>query len=164
MVVLESVVEAGTPAAAVLVLPYELRCKSRLRTRLADGEEAGVFLAPGTVLRDGMLLASADGRVVEVRAAEEPLLEARCPDPLALARAAYHLGNRHVAVQVGEGWLRLQPDHVLAGMLEGLGVRTERVVAPFDPEAGAYAPGHTHGGAGTPARIHHFGAGARDAR
>lgn len=161
MMVLESVAQAGTPAEGRLVLPYDLRCKSRLRTRLVDGEEVGVFLPPGTVLRDGMRLASADGRIVEVRAADEPLIEARCPDPLALARAAYHLGNRHVAVQLGDGWLRLAPDHVLADMLEGLGVRTAPVVAPFEPEAGAYAPGHTHGGEGAPGRIHHFGAGRR---
>ena len=82
----------------------------------------------------------------------------------ALARAAYHLGNRHVAVQVGEGWLRLAADHVLEHMLHGLGARTRLIEAPFEPEAGAYASGHSHQGGhghshgeGRGARIHEYG-------
>ena len=87
-------------------------------------------------------------------AAPEALLEVRCTDCHALTRAAYHLGNRHVAVEVGEGWLRIQADHVLEGMLRGLGAEVVALSAPFEPEAGAYAHGHQHPGDGSGARIH----------
>src|SRR5690606_22565244 len=127
-------------------------CKSRLRTRLESGEEIGLFLPRGTVLRGGTKLRAQDGRIVEVRAAHEPLLEARCADPTLLARAAYHLGNRHVAVEVGASSLRLQPDSVLAQMLRGLGLRVCAIDAPFEPEAGAYAHAHSHG----TGRIHQY--------
>ena len=141
-----------------LVLAFELRSKSRLRTRLASGEEVGLFLAPGTLLRGGAKLEGNDGRVVEVVAEPEPLIEARCADPLLLARAAYHLGNRHVAVEVGPGWLRLQPDKVLADMLRGLGVMVSELRAPFEPEAGAYSHGHQHDTMHGKGKIHQYGA------
>src|SRR5688572_17072891 len=118
------IIESRSPAQphdAELVLPFELRQKSRLRTRLASGEEAGLFLERGAVLRGGDCLLGSDGRIVLVVAAEEDLMHAACPGPCALARAAYHLGNRHVAVEIGDGWLRLQHDEVLAQMLRGLG-------------------------------------------
>ena len=127
---------------ALLVLPFELRQKSRLRTTVEGGEEIGLFLERGTVLRDGDCLMSDDGRVVRVAAADEDLMEARCGDAAALARAAYHLGNRHTPVQVGPGWLRFGADGVLAGMLRGLGAAVTTVRAPFEPESGAYAAGH----------------------
>jgi urease accessory protein len=85
------------------------------------------------------------------------VVHAVCADAASLARAAYHLGNRHVPVQVGEGFLRIAADHVLEGMLQGLGATLERMQAPFEPEAGAYAGGHQHHGDGA-ARIHEFGA------
>src|SRR5690348_5550342 len=88
---------------AQLVLPFEARQKSRLRTRLASGEEVGLLLDRGTVLRGGDQLLASDGRVVEVVAAEEEVSVVTAADPWQLARAAYHLGNRHVAVQVGQG-------------------------------------------------------------
>ena len=78
----------------------------------------------------------------------------RCADAFELARAAYHLGNRHVAVELGEGWLRIQADHVLEGMLVGRGAEVSPISAPFEPEAGAYAHGHQHPGDGSGARIH----------
>ena len=127
---------------ADLVLPFELRQKSRLRTAVASGEEIGLFLPRGSVLRDGDCLEADDGRVVRVTAAPENLLEVGCADADALARAAYHLGNRHTPVQVGAGWLRLAADEVLATMLRGLGATVTPVRAPFEPEAGAYAAGH----------------------
>ena len=130
------------PHDALLVLPFELRQKSRLRTAVVGGEEIGLFLARGTVLRDGDCLVADDGRVVRVSAAEENLLEVRCADADSLARAAYHLGNRHTPVQVGAGWLRIASDDVIAGMLRGLGAAVTPVRAPFEPEAGAYAAGH----------------------
>jgi urease accessory protein len=129
-----------------LALPFELRQKSRLRTTLAGGEEIGLFLERGTHLRDGDCLASDDGRVVRIVAAPEDLVEVRCADADQLARAAYHLGNRHTPVQVGNGWLRLAADDVLAGMLRGLGATVTPVRAPFEPEAGAYGTDHHHAG------------------
>lgn len=142
-----------------LVLPFEARTRSRLRTRLASGEEVGLFLPRGTVLRDGDLLLARDGRRVRVEAQAEPLAEVRSADPLRLARAAYHLGNRHVPVQIGPGFLRFGRDAVLEGMVLQLGLEVGAVTAPFHPEAGAYGSAHTHGAEqlpGTP-RIHdHF--------
>jgi len=127
---------------AELILPFEMRRKSRLRTTVKDGEEIGLFLPRGCLLRDGDSLQADDGRVVRVTAAPEDLIEVRCADADALARAAYHLGNRHTPVQVGAGWLRLAADDVLATMLIGLGATVTPVRAPFEPEAGAYAAGH----------------------
>jgi urease accessory protein len=127
-----------------LSLPFELRQKSRLRTKLKSGEEAGLFLEHGSILRGGDCLRANDGRVVRVVAADEHLMEATCATPFELGRAAYHLGNRHVPVQIGEGWLRFQADEVLAQMLRGLKAAVTTVTAPFEPEAGAYAGGHHH--------------------
>jgi len=127
---------------AELILPFELRQKSRLRTTVASGEEIGLFLQRGTVLRDGDHLEADDGRIVRVSAAPEDLIEVRCANPDALARAAYHLGNRHTPTQVGAGWLRIAADEVLAQMLRGLGAAVTQLRAPFEPEAGAYAAGH----------------------
>ncbi|MEW5709142.1 MAG: urease accessory protein UreE [Pseudomonadota bacterium] len=154
MLVIERRYEGPEPPTERLVLPFELRCRSRLRTRLETGEEAGLFLEPGTVLRGGDRLLGNDGRVVEVVAAPEQLMEARSEDPAQLARLAYHLGNRHVAVEVGPQWLRFAADAVLEQMLVSLGARVTEVVAPFEPEGGAYRHGHGHG-RGRPA-IHHF--------
>jgi urease accessory protein len=142
MLVVQRKVDGATSHDALLVLPFELRQKSRLRTTVAGGEEIGLFLERGMVLRDGDCLAADDGRIVRVSAADEDLMEARCADAEALARAAYHLGNRHTPVQVGSGWLRFGADAVLAGMLRGLGAVVTPLRAPFEPEAGAYAAGH----------------------
>ena len=135
---------ATEPHQEQLSLPFELRQKSRLRTRLASGEEAGLFLEHGSILRGGDCLRANDGRIVLVVAADEELMEAKCATPFELVRAAYHLGNRHVPVQIGEGWLRFQADEVLAQMLRGLKATVSKVTAPFEPEAGAYAGGHHH--------------------
>ena len=142
MLVVQRRLDAPAPHDALLTLPFELRQKSRLRTMVQGGEEIGLFLPRGTVLRDGDCLAADDGRIVRVAAAEENLLEVRCADADSLTRAAYHLGNRHTPVQVGAGWLRLAADDVLAGMLRGLGAAVAPIRAPFEPEAGAYAAGH----------------------
>lgn len=158
MLLIESLCTGDAPATEQLVLDFDARTRSRLRTRVASGEEVGIFLPRGTILRGGDRLASRDGRVVEVVSAPEALLEARCESPEALTRAAYHLGNRHVAVEVGTGWLRIQADHVLEAMLLGLGAQVSPLSAPFEPEAGAYAHGHHHAGRGaTEAKIHVMG-------
>ena len=92
---------------AELVLPFELRQKTRLRTQTTVGEEAGLFLPRGSSLRDGDFLEAQDGRIVRVRAKPEQVLQIGCADAVQLARIAYHLGNRHVPVQVGSNWLRI---------------------------------------------------------
>jgi len=144
MLVLQQRIEPQTDVDAELALPYELRQKSRLRTALASGEEVGIFLERGSVLRGGDCLRAADGRVVRVVAASEALMEVRTADPRLLARAAYHLGNRHTPVEAGPGWLRFATDHVLAEMLLGMGLEVAALQAPFEPEAGAYAAAHHH--------------------
>ncbi|HEY0939972.1 MAG TPA: urease accessory protein UreE [Steroidobacter sp.] len=131
------------PADAKLVLPFQLRNKSRLRTALETGEEVGLILERGSVLRDGDLLLADDGRVVSVVAEPETVSTVRAADPLALCRASYHLGNRHVALQIGAGWVRYQHDHVLDEMVRGLGLQVVIEQAPFQPEAGAYGA-HAH--------------------
>ncbi len=137
---------SGEPVTT-LTLPLEKRIRSRLRVTLDDGSDAGVFLERGQTLRDGDLLADASGEIVQVIAAAEPVSEVRCGDTLLLARACYHLGNRHVALQIVDGLLRYQHDHVLDDMLRGLGLHPGFVEAPFEPEPGAYggsAQGHSH--------------------
>lgn len=142
-----------------LVLAFDRRQKSRQLARLESGEEVGVALPRGAVLRGGDLVVATDGRVIEVVAPPEPLLHVTCGSPEALARAAYHLGNRHVPVQVGVGWLRLAADHVLEEMLTGLGARVAPVEEPFEPEAGAYGAHHRHDNeSGHGGRIHEFDA------
>ena len=127
-----------------LILPYEARCRSRLRTKLADGENVAVFLARGPVLRGGELLLTDDGRVIEVRAAPEVVSTVRASEPLQLLRAAYHLGNRHVVLQIGADWLRYLHDHVLDDLVRGLGLSVIMEETPFEPEAGAYAVHDPH--------------------
>lgn len=164
MLLIETFAPADAVPAETLTLTFELRAKCRLRTRLDSGEEVGLFLPRGTILRGGDRLAGKDGRVVAVRSAPERVIEARSADVLLIARAAYHLGNRHVAVEVRPGLLRLATDHVLAQMLVGLGLDVRETQAPFEPEAGAYGghpAHHTHAHAEeTGARLHLFAGGA----
>jgi urease accessory protein len=130
-----------------VTLAIEQRVRSRLRVRLDDGRDAGLFLPRGTLLRGGDRLASDDGEVIEVVAAAETVSTIRSKDATLLARAAYHLGNRHVPLQVEDGWLRYQHDHVLDDMLRQIGLEVIVEQAPFEPEAGAYqqaAHGHHH--------------------
>jgi len=142
-----------------LELPFELRQKSRLRAALVSGEPVALMLARGEVLRGGDLLVAADGRIVQVVAQPERVLHVECDSPQALTRAAYHLGNRHVPVEVGNGYLRIAADHVLAEMLRGLRARVTEISAPFEPEAGAYANGHRHHEHGHAGHIHEYGGG-----
>jgi urease accessory protein len=146
MMLIEKRASADAQATEYLLLPFEVRCKSRFRSRLESGEEVGLFLERGTVLRAGDLLQANDGRNVQVQAAPEAVMEARSEDVLLLARAAYHLGNRHVAVELQPGLLRFGRDHVLGEMVRGLGLKVTECEAPFDPESGAYGGhgGHTH--------------------
>src|SRR3984957_14465708 len=128
-----------------LVLPFDLRRRSRLRTKLVNGTEAALFLPRGSVLRDGDLLEADDGTVIKVEAAREDVLFVTAETPYALMRAAYHLGNRHTPIELGENFLKLEADPVLREMLVQLGVTVREETSPFQPEAGAYGGGHRHG-------------------
>jgi urease accessory protein len=149
---------------AELLLTHEARSKSRLRCFTVTGEEVGLFLERGQQpLRDGECLKAEDGRIVRVCARPEPLLHVTCANAFELTRAAYHLGNRHVALQIGDGWLRLLDDYVLKAMLDQLGASSEVIEAPFQPEHGAYGGGHHHSHAGDAEfsyapKLHQFGA------
>ena len=140
-----------------LRLPFEQRQKSRLHAHLESGEEVALMLPRGEVLRGGDLVTASDGRIIEVIAEVEKLLHVECDGPQALARAAYHLGNRHVPVEVGAGYLRIGIDRVLEEMLKGLGAKVSHIEAAFEPEAGAYGGGHQHGEMGHGGKIHEFG-------
>jgi urease accessory protein len=139
-----------------IALTYEERQKSRLRLRLESGEEVAISRPRGSVLRGGDTVQTTSGNSIEIVSAPEKLLhiEAASP-PSGLARVAYHLGNRHVPVQVGQGFLRIAEDHVLETMVRKLGARVTHVEAPFEPESGAYS--HQHDEMGHGGRIHdHF--------
>ena len=127
-----------------LVLDHLQREKGRLKALTGNGDELRIFLDRGKVLAVGEILQSQCGRNFRVEAADEPVVRAHTDDWLLFSRACYHLGNRHVKMQIGERWLRITPDHVLRDMLEQLGLDTFDEVAPFVPESGAYAGGHGH--------------------
>ncbi|MDP2503045.1 urease accessory protein UreE [Vibrio splendidus] len=130
-----------------LSLPIDSRIKSRLKVMLDDGRNAGLLLPRGHILRGGEQLSSECGLVVEVKAAPETVSTVYCEDLLLLTRVAYHLGNRHVPLQVEAGWVRYQHDHVLDEMVEGLGAKVTTEKQPFEPEGGAYggrSGGHHH--------------------
>jgi urease accessory protein len=142
--------------AGQLRLPFERRQKSRQRATLASGEEVAIDLPRGQVLRGGDRVVASDGRVIEVVAQPERVLHVECETPRALVSAAYHLGNRHTPVQVGDAWLRVAYDHVLERMLLGMGAKVEVLDAPFEPEAGAYGAHHHDNESGHGGRIHEF--------
>lgn len=124
-------------------LVFSEREKSRYRTTTERGKELGWFLPRGIVLCDGDALVCNNTEIVMIRAATETLTEASSEDPHLLLRAAYHLGNRHVNLQILPGALRFPRDHVLEEMLEGLGLTVSVLDDSFTPESGAYAS-HTH--------------------
>lgn len=126
-----------------LTLPWETRQKGRFRAVSDKGREVGVFLPRGGALRHGELLHTECGKTLMVQARAETLVHAGCDDWFVFARACYHLGNRHVPLQIGERWLRFQPDHVLQELAELLGLATSTLEAGFNPEDGAYS-GHGH--------------------
>jgi len=140
---------AGTwsgAAADRVVLDYDDRHRRRMAMIGAKGISFLLDLPAVAELRGGDALLLEDGRLVEVVAAHEPLLEIRCNDALHLARVAWHLGNRHLPAQLLPGALRIRRDHVIADMARQLGAAVTEISAPFDPEGGAYAAlgGHHH--------------------
>lgn len=144
MLRIESICETTQPVAATLTLPFELRQKSRFKSSLDNGEEVGLFLPRGQLLRGGDCVMAEDGRVILIQAAEEDVSTVICDDPVKLARACYHLGNRHVHLQIADGWVRYLHDHVLDDMVKGLGLNVTFERAAFEPEPGAYGGGHSH--------------------
>ena len=162
MIEITAKIERGgdAPVAGRIELPFELRQKRWLRARLLSGEEVSLRLPRGVNLRGGDLLAASDGRVIEVVAVPERLVHVECATPDQLARLAYHLGNRHVPVHIGAGFLRLIEDHVLEDMLCGQGAKITHIEAPFEPEAGAYSGAHhrdTDEERNPDAKIHEYG-------
>ncbi|HEY6879729.1 MAG TPA: urease accessory protein UreE [Polyangiales bacterium] len=127
-----------------LELPFQDRQRSRLRVTLSTGEEALLLMPRGSVLRGGERVSLSDGRVASIVAACETVSTVRARDARQLARAAYHLGNRHMPLEVGDGFLRYLHDHVLDGMVRELGLLVIVEEAPFEPESGAYGK-HSHG-------------------
>mgnify|MGYP006164471345 CR=1 FL=1 len=149
--------------ASHLELDWDVRQKSRFDTVASDERHVGVFLPRGTVVRGGDVLVTQDGSLLRVVAAPQPVLRiTACPDHPAheqafdLMRAAYHLGNRHVPIELRPDHLKIEPDHVLADMLRAMHLTVVEVREPFEPEAGAYGG---HGAGGGESHVH----GAKDA-
>jgi urease accessory protein len=137
--------------ADTVVLDFDDRHRRRMAMTGTRGLEFLLDLEHATALRGGDALLLEDGRLIEVVAAPEPLLEIRGSDPHHLIRVAWHLGNRHLPTQIMPKALRIRRDHVIEAMVKGLGARVIEIEAPFDPEGGAYAAaghGHAHEGEG----------------
>lgn len=143
MLTLNRIVPTTAQLTDSVTLPFDLRQKSRQRVTLASGQPAALILARGLVLRGNDRLGNEGDDVVLVVAARERVSTLVSTDALVLARAAYHLGNRHIPLQVGEGFLRYQHDHVLDDMVRAFGLEARVEDAAFEPEAGAYGQ-HSH--------------------
>jgi urease accessory protein len=131
--------------AETVVLDFDDRHRRRMAMTGTRGLAFLLDLENAVALRGGDALVLEDGRLVEVVAAPEPLIEIRCSDPQHLVRVGWHLGNRHLPTQIMPKGLRIRRDHVIEAMVRGLGARVIEIEAPFDPEGGAYAGGgHAH--------------------
>jgi len=136
--------------ASEVVLDWDVRQKSRFETTDSLGRTLGVFLPRGTAIRGGDVLVAEDGSMIRVVAAPQSVLKiTHCTlhgTPFDLIRAAYHLGNRHVPIELKPDHLKIEPDHVLADMLRAMHLIVREVNKPFEPENGAYSTGgHAHG-------------------
>ena len=158
MITVNKLIPQGRGLAAVLLkrastveLDWDVRQKSRFDATDSQGRHLGVFLPRGSAVRGGDVLVAEDGSLVKVQAAPQAVLVVRhCSDhgsPFDLMRAAYHLGNRHVQLELQPDRLKLEPDHVLADMLRQMHLIVTEAQAPFEPETGAYAA-VAHGGQG----------------
>jgi urease accessory protein len=136
--------------ASTIELDWDVRQKSRFDATDSQGRALGVFLPRGTAVRGGDVLLAEDGSMVRVLAAPQPVLRiTHCSahgTPFDLIRAAYHLGNRHVPIELQPDHLKIEPDHVLAEMLQRMHLIVASVNEPFEPENGAYTPHGDHGG------------------
>ncbi|EMW1797459.1 urease accessory protein UreE [Escherichia coli] len=139
-------VETPAQTTASVTLPVDMRVKCRIKVTLNDGRQAGLLLPRGLLLRDGDILSNENGdEFIKVIAADEAVSVVRCADPFMLAKACWHLGNRHVPLQIMPGELRYHHDHVLDDMLRQFGLDVDFAHLPFEPEAGAYASkSHAH--------------------
>ncbi|EFK1052114.1 urease accessory protein UreE [Escherichia coli] len=139
-------VETPAQTTASVTLPVDMRVKSRIKVTLNDGRQAGLLLPRGLLLRDGDILSNENGdEFIKVIAADEAVSVVRCADPFMLAKACWHLGNRHVPLQIMPGELRYHHEHVLDDMLRQFGLDVDFAHLPFEPEAGAYASkSHAH--------------------
>ena len=134
--------------ADTVVLDFDDRHRRRMAMTGTRGLEFLLDLENAVALRGGDALVLEDGRLIEIVAAPEPLLEIKGADPLHLVRIAWHLGNRHLPTQIVGKGLRIRRDHVIESMVKGLGARVVEIEAPFDPEGGAYAAAHEHAAQG----------------
>lgn len=179
MITINKLIPGGRGLAAVLLkraptveLDWDVRQKSRFDAADSTGRALGMFLPRGTVVRGGDVLVAEDGSLVRVLAAAQPVLRVtHCSDhgtPFDLLRAAYHLGNRHVQLELKPDHLKLEPDHVLADLLRQMHLIVGEVNEAFEPESGAYAAsahghahehGHEHSHAPAPAviKVHDHG-------
>ncbi len=136
--------------AATIELDWDIRQKSRFDATDSQGRHVGVFLPRGTAVRGGDVLVAEDGSLIKVLAAPQAVLKiTHCSDhgtAFDLTRAAYHLGNRHVPIELKPDHLKIEPDHVLADMLRAMHLIVNAVDEAFEPENGAYATGGHHGG------------------
>ena len=155
MIQVSKLIPQGKGLAPVLVkrattveLDWDVRQKSRFAATDSAGRELGIFLPRGTLVRGGDVLVAEDGSMVRVIAAAQPVLViTHCQNhgtPFDLTRAAYHLGNRHVPIELQPDHLKIEPDHVLADMLRAMHLIVKAQDLPFEPEGGAYAAGHGH--------------------
>ncbi|HEY3253139.1 MAG TPA: urease accessory protein UreE [Polyangiaceae bacterium] len=145
---------SSVPATVAVTLEHSERQKSRGLLKLDDGSEAALLLERGTGLQHGDRLLADDGVIVVVQAALEGLSIVTASDPLDLCRAAYHLGNRHVALQISALRLAYLHDHVLDDMVRELGFQVSFAAERFEPESGAYGHGHAHASR-PPTHVHH---------
>jgi urease accessory protein len=129
----------------VVRLDFDLRTRRRITLKGVNGLVFLLDLPKAPVLRTGDGLRLSDGRMIAVEAAAERLLAITCGDEQALARIAWHLGNRHLAAEIGVRTIHIRDDHVIADMARGLGAQAHVVERPFNPEGGAYAAGGRHG-------------------
>jgi urease accessory protein len=151
-------IQRGTTVA----LDWDTRQKSRFDATDSEGRALGFFLPRGTVVRGGDVAVVEDGTLVRVIAAAQPVLRVQpCSQhgaPSDLLKAAYHLGNRHVAVELKPEHLQLEPDHVLADMLRSMHLIVSETSAAFEPEGGAYASHDAHGHTAADSHAHDHGA------
>lgn len=143
MVEAHEVATAGTPVDRLL-LTWEQRRRSRLRATTARGADVGLFLPRGTVLVDGSLVRTEDGRLIAIEAASEDVSMVSTGDTVLLARVAYHLGNRHVPTQVGAGFIRYRHDRAIDELVRTLGADVIVEEASFEPERGTKDHAHDH--------------------
>ncbi len=141
MIKLTQLAKSDVSIDDTLTVAFDLRQKSRFSATTDHGKKVGLFFPRGKMFRSGVILTGADNFNVQIHAANEAVSVMRNNDCLKFSKACYHLGNRHIALQILKGELRYLSDHVLDHMLEGLGLKVTQEMLPFEPEAGAY---HSH--------------------